>query len=288
MAVSTRSEFVDFIVPLRERLRLYDRTKPSTDQAQNDAADPTKAIPQGFIDAMTIREEVFVKEQKVPLESELDEDDPRSFHWVAYASIPTKQSSPDVKPQNGHADPKRRISTSTKIPIGTIRLVPPPHPPHPAPGTHHNTDAPDGDRRRDSTVFHDSSKEAYIKLGRMAVIPEFRGAGISKLLIETALAFAKEHPYELMPHYDPTKVEALRQESDRGASMDWRGLVLLHAQVGVQKVYKKYGFETDESMGVWDEEGIDHVGMWKRVDVDTSRRRGSKQWAGISSPLASP
>ncbi|KAK5128898.1 hypothetical protein LTR85_000231 [Meristemomyces frigidus] len=287
MSVSTRSEFIDFIVPLHDRLRLYDRTKSPTHQPQNDAADPAKAIPQGFIDAMTVREEVFVKEQKVPLENELDDDDERSFHWVVYASIPAKQSSPEVKAQNGDGTvvPNRRVSTSTKIPIGTLRLVPPPHPPHPTPGSHHKADALDGDLRKDSTVVHDS-KEAYVKLGRMAVIPEFRGAGISKLLLETALAFAREHPYEIMPHYDPTKVEALRQESDRGASMDWKGLVLLHAQAGVQKVYKKYGFDTDESMGVWVEEGIEHVGMWKRVDIESGRRRSS-QWP-LSSPLASP
>jgi len=285
MAVSTRSEFVDAIQPLHERLKLYDRSKPSSEQAKNDAADPAKAIPQGFIDAMTVREEVFVQEQKVPLENELDDDDERSFHWVVYASIPVKQKSPELPHQNGHADPNRRISTSTKIPIGTIRLVPPPHAPHPTPGTHHKADALDGDLRKDSTAVHDG-KEAYVKLGRLAVIPEFRKAGISRLLIETALAYARDHPYDLMPRHDPTKVEALRQESDRGVGMDWRGLVLVHAQVGVQKVWKRYGFHTDESMGVWDEEGIDHVGMWKRIVVSDARRR-SKPWLP-GTPLASP
>jgi len=127
---------------------------------------------------------------------------------------------------------------------------------------------------------------AYIKLGRLAVIPEFRKAGISKLLIETALGFAKEHPYDIMPQFDPTKFEALRQEYDRGIGMDWRGLVLVHSQVGVQKVWRRYGFEKDESMGVWDEEGIDHVGMWKKMDISASRRR-SKAWLP-NSPIGSP
>lgn len=272
MSVSTRSEFVDFIVPLHDRLKLYDRTKSSTEQAKNDATDPAKAIPRGFLDAMSVREEVFVKEQKVPLENELDEDDERSFHWVAYASIPSKVASPEIRALNGEADNKRRVSssTSTKIPIGTIRLVPPPHPPHPTPGSHHKIDALEEGKPKDT--LHDGN-EAYIKLGRLAVIREFRKAGISKLLIETALNFAKEHSAEIMPHFDPTLFEALRQESDRGAGMDWKGLVLVHAQTGVQKVWKKYGFETDESMGVWDEEGIDHVGMWRRLDLTAARRR---------------
>jgi hypothetical protein len=80
MSVSTRSEFIDFILPLKERMNLYDPTRPPADQPKNDAADITQAIPQGFIDAMIVREAVFVKEQGVPLENELDEDDARSFH----------------------------------------------------------------------------------------------------------------------------------------------------------------------------------------------------------------
>ncbi|KAI7356380.1 phosphatidylinositol glycan, class A [Hortaea werneckii] len=291
MAMSTRSEFVDAVVPLFERLNLYDRTRPPYDQPQNDAADPTKRVPQGFIDAMTVREEVFVKEQNIPLENELDEDDARSFHWTAYASIPTKAISPEMQAQNheangdGQSSHSRKVSNSTKIPVGTIRLVPPPHPPHPTPGSHHQADAldVDGNGRKDSTTIHDG-REAYIKLGRLAVIPEFRKAGISKLLIETALTFAKDNPYEMMPQRDPSKIEAMRVESDGGVGVDWKGLVLVHAQIGVQKVWKRYGFEYDEAMGTWDEEGIDHVGMWKRVDVEPGRRK-SRPFSISSPPL---
>ncbi|WPH03447.1 Hypothetical protein R9X50_00632700 [Acrodontium crateriforme] len=262
MAVSTRSEFVDFIVPLRGRLDLYDRTKPPSEQPRNDAADITKAIPQGFIDAMTVREEVFVKEQGIELENELDDDDCKSFHWVAYASIPAKNA-----PANAKTDPNmRRTSTSTKIPIGTIRLVLPPHAPHPT-----SDHRPHGSEQDNKTGMHDG-KEAYVKLGRLAVIKEFRKAGISRLLIETALAFARDHPLDMMPFFDPTKIEALNQEHARGVGVDWRGLVLVHAQTGVQKIWKKYGFETDEGMGVWDEENIEHVGMWRRLDIHSGRR----------------
>lgn len=75
--ISTNSDFVDFILPLRERLALYDRTSPPAQQPKNDATDPAKSIPQGFIDAMMVREEVFVKEQGIALENELDFDDRR-------------------------------------------------------------------------------------------------------------------------------------------------------------------------------------------------------------------
>ncbi|KAF2773944.1 hypothetical protein EJ03DRAFT_323298 [Teratosphaeria nubilosa] len=281
--MSTRSEFVDFVYPLHDRLKLYDPQKPPTDQDANDHADPAKAIPHGFIDAMIVREEVYVQEQNIPLENELDEDDERSFHWIAYASIPAKQGSPEtIAAQNSD----RRISTSTKIPIGTVRLVPPPHPPHPMP--HAVKKGIDG--RKDSgnsTAVHDG-KEAYIKLGRLAVMKEFRKAGISKLLIETALDFAREHPDDFTPTSDPTKVEALKQETDHGAGLEWNGLVLVHSQAapGVQKVWKRYGFEIDESMGEWDEEGIMHVGMWRRMDV--SRARKHCKLFPLGSPITSP
>ena len=248
-------------------MKLYDPTTPPTDQSKNDASDPAKALPHGFIDAMIVREEVYVKEQNVPLENELDEDDERSFHWVAYASVSVKNVAPlrDEKME----DARRRPSASTKMPIGTIRLVPPPHAPHP--------------NGKYGTDVHDP-KESYAKLGRLAVVKEFRKAGISSLLVNTALAFVRNHPYEIMPQRDAT--QAVRQEeSGQGVGMDFRGLVLVHSQTGVQKVWRKYGFETDESMGHWDEEGIDHVGMWKRVDV-TNGRRKSKAWLGPTSAQA--
>ena len=277
--MSSKSDFIDRVPPLRERLRYYDRTNPPSDQPANAAADPAKNVPQSFIDCMTVREEVYVQEQKVPLENELDEDDERSFHWVAYASIGSHAA-----PENGSSG--RKSSTSTKIPIGTIRLVPPPHPPHPQPGSHHKADALDVNPGQEKTNVHDG-KEPYIKLGRLAVIKEFRKAGISRLLIETALQYARDHPYDMVPQYDPSKVEAARQDaSNGGVGMEWRGLVMLHAQVGVQKVWKRYGFETDESMGIWDEEGIDHVGMWRRLEVSDQRRKSKARLVG--SPLGSP
>ena len=40
------------------------------------------SIPQTFLDAMDVREQVFVIEQGVPLENEFDSDDARACHWV--------------------------------------------------------------------------------------------------------------------------------------------------------------------------------------------------------------
>lgn len=262
MSFSTRSEFIDLVNPLVDRLKLYDPTKPPNDQPKNDAADPARAVPRAFIDAMTVREEVFVKEQGVPLENEFDEDDGHSYHWIAYASVPVKSSG-----SNQDQEDVRRGSNSTKMPIGTIRLVLAPHGAHP--------------NGKYSTDVH-KDHEMYVKLGRLAVIKEFRKSGISKLLIETAIAFIRDHPYEMMPQIEGTQMEQIQQ---RGITLDFRGLICIHAQTGLQKFWSKYGFETDESMGHWDEEGIDHVGMWKRVDVSSGRR---KSRVVIGSTSASP
>ncbi|KAF2485738.1 acyl-CoA N-acyltransferase [Neohortaea acidophila] len=256
MAHPARSEFVDLILPLHDRLKLYDRTKPPYDQPTNDATDPARAVPESFIDAMRVRHSVYVEEQGVPIERELDDSDPRSFHWVAYASVYKKRASTDGDAEEEKLDHnKRRKSSSTKMPIGTIRIVPPPHPPHP-------------NGKEDTAV--QSSNESFIELGELAVIPEYRKVGISKLLIETALAFVRDHLDDILPRYDPKVTESMRYHGTM--AKEFKGLVLVHAQIGVQKVWRRFGFETDESMGTWDEEGREHVGMWKRVDVKKGRR----------------
>lgn len=253
MAVSSGSDFVSFITPPGDRMALYDRTRPPTDQPANAAADPAKALPPAFLDAMRVREEVYVREQHVPLENELDAADARAFHWVAYASVAAKGVPADDARRGSSAG-----AASTKLPIGTIRLVPPPHPDGP-----HGADA----------------KESYVQLGRLAVVRDFRKTGISALLINTALAFVRAQPYDLLPARDAT--QAVREETGRGTGADFAGLVLVHAQTGVQKVWARYGFERDEGMGTWMEEGMEHVGMWKRVDVSSGRRR-SKVWLGAA------
>ncbi len=168
-------------------------------------ADPRpEGAPKIFLDAMEVRVKVFCDEQKCSLEAELDEDDPKSWHWVAYS---TGGSGPDE-------------------PLSVIRIVPPPHGPHP-------------------NGFHDPAEEPYVKLGRVATMAHARGKGLSRLLTEEAFRWLAMH------------------KADVGGG--WDGLILTHAQVAVEKMYAKLGFVTDERLGRWDEEGIEHLGMWKRV-----------------------
>lgn len=159
---------------------------------------------QIFLDAMTVREDVFCNEQGCPLANELDDDDPRSWQWVAYDSEHNR-------------------------PVGVVRLVPPPHPPHPNGNIYQN-------------------EEPYIKLTRVAVLASFRGRGLGKALPEKALAWATKHGNEIAD--------------------GWRGMVLIHAQTTVEKLYQQLGFQTDSNLGQWDEEGIRHIGMWRRIDID--------------------
>ncbi|OAX85549.1 hypothetical protein ACJ72_00087 [Emergomyces africanus] len=171
-------------------------------------SDPAPACnPQIFNDAIHVRTVVFVDEQHCKPENEMDDNDARSWHWVLYDTT---------------TDPDKRA------PIGTLRLIPPPHVPN-----EHPLDKP------------------YVALSRVALLQQYRGAGLARVLVETALTWAAERHLEL-------------QESE---ARPWTGYVLVHAQVTVEKMYERLGFVTDPSMGIWPEEGMDHVGMWKMVDL---------------------
>jgi predicted GNAT family N-acyltransferase len=153
---------------------------------------------------MTIRLQVFCTEQGCSTTTELDADDSRSWHWVAYNA------------------------TAAHQPVACLRLVPPPHAPHP-------------------NGFTDPEEPPYVKLTRLAVLPEARAKGLARVLCDEAAGWAKKSKNEI--------------------GGGWDGLVLVHAQVGVEAVYEKLGFETDGRLGRWDEEGIEHLGMWRRWDL---------------------
>jgi predicted GNAT family N-acyltransferase len=277
------TEFVAFLPPPSVALANYSRTSPPDQQPPN--------VPQTFKEAMEVREEVFVKQQGVPLENELDEDDPRSFHWVAYASVgtagtsspasmaPTDNAGANVVDASSKEERRKSESTATRVPVGTIRLVPPPHAPHPVLGgsEHRRASVEIKDNgsenpsttttvRSDSQHSPTTPNEPYIKLGRLAVVPAYRGLRLSRLLINAALNWAKSHPEDILPPLAPADVEAARQEG-RNEVLPWRGLMLVHAQTQVQRLWESFGFVKDYSMGMWIEEGIEHVGLWRRVDV---------------------
>jgi predicted GNAT family N-acyltransferase len=253
--------------------------------APRDAQPPT--IPAAFLDAMEVRENVFVKEQGVPAENEFDADDPRCCHWIAYASV-NKYETLEVRDEEGNVMMPRESSTET-VPIGTIRLVPFPHEPHPVKdGKYWNgvLQGSEPDKKQNgngngdipeiipqkvfgidrATTLHDG-KEPYVKLGRLAVVKDFRGHRIANLLVHTVLRWMKANPSYFDPSIKEIGLEQLGASNDKEIPR-WNGLVCVHAQKQVVPAWKKWGFEVDEEMGEWYEEDIPHVGMFQRLIVE--------------------
>ncbi|TVY35395.1 hypothetical protein LSUB1_G008467, partial [Lachnellula subtilissima] len=177
-----------------------------------------------FLDALSVREKIFVGEQKaVPLTHHTDTNNARSY----------PQTLPPPKP------------------IGTIRLIPSPHPAHPAPGSIYDASPGEEVPARSAeevffaadpiyetgkrTSFHDG-EEPYVKLGRLCVVAEERGRRIADVLIQGSLEWARENPGAVA-----------RMCGDGGG--EWRGLVCVHAQEGAVRMWERNGFVVDREMG---------------------------------------
>ncbi|MCJ1329512.1 hypothetical protein MMC10_006192 [Thelotrema lepadinum] len=259
------TQFLNIVFPPGAIIRQYPKDDP--------AASAPEIIPAGFADAMTVRKAVFINEQGCSLANEIDSDDEKSYHWVVYGSVGVpKSGSPepaggDVKHRSEY---ERRKSIGGQVPVGTVRLVPPPHGLHPRPGSvDGNGGEPvevvdKGDRK---TKFHDG-KELYIKFGRMATVKEFRGMGLGRLLMTSAFEWAKKNKKTLgLVPQDAVEMEKLSRElGGKLDSKEWKGKILVHSQKTAVKFYTGMGFEEDEEIGSWIEEGIEHVAMWKTLE----------------------
>ncbi|MCJ1402132.1 hypothetical protein MMC11_005351 [Xylographa trunciseda] len=236
---------------------------------------PDATIPRAFTEALSVRIAVFIDEQHCSLANEIDADDPRSWHWIVYASVSGPKSSNPPALSNGHsaqphptaeASSEQRRPSGVKLPVATLRLVPPPHGPHPAPGS---VDGVGG-----SAQLPSSHHEPYVKLGRLATLKEYRGLGLGKLLVVTALEWAARNAEALQLKAGESEGVGLegegvaREREGMVREEGWKGLVLVHAQTGVEAFYRGMGFVTDEGLGKWVEEGIEHVGMWRRVSLE--------------------
>jgi predicted GNAT family N-acyltransferase len=141
---------------------------------------PIKTWQDAKLDAYSIRRRVFVEEQGVPEEMELDEFDLNALHALAYADSEC---------------------------IGTARLV---------------------------TLS--GSIGNIGRIGRMAVLPKYRGQGIGRQLLETLLKASQS--------------QNIKQ-------------VELHAQVSVIPFYEQFGFIAQGD--IYDEAGIAHRDMILRI-----------------------
>ncbi|KAG7135915.1 hypothetical protein HYQ45_006371 [Verticillium longisporum] len=252
----------------------------------HDAQPPS--VPKSFSDAMEVRTAVFIEEQGVPAETEFDADDSRCCHWVVYASV-NQVVQEEVVDANGNITTPRRSSTRS-TPIGTVRLVPFPHAPHPKDGGEYwdgvlkggaadgveggdATAGPPG-RGEDGILLHEADratslhdgKEPYVKLGRLAVVKGFRGHGIAKLLVGQALGWLRKNPTYFDPSIKEQGLESLGAASEKDIPK-WGGLVCVHSQEQVTGTWERFGFNVDEEMGRWKEEGIWHRGMFMRLEL---------------------
>ncbi|KAN0079634.1 Acyl-CoA N-acyltransferase [Elaphomyces granulatus] len=235
---------------------IFPTTNKKINNTNNDTNDDTNdddddgdhvANPPILNDALSIRRTVFVDEQGCSADGELDDDDARSWHWVMYASHSRSQAPPP--PSSSPSNSNNPGSDSSRIPVAVIRLVPPPHAAHPHPYAH------------SSSSSSSSEEEPYIKLGRIAVLSSHRGHGLSRLLLQTVENWALSHADEI----NSNSANSNSHQNQNKNIIPWKGLILIHSQVQVQSIYERFGYRVDESMGMWYEEGICHVGMWKRV-----------------------
>lgn len=173
------------------------------------------------------------------------------------------------------------------IPVATIRLVPfSPSYSAPAPPSGEGGAAAEQQPTHTATKMW-NGKEAYIKLGRLATLRSHRGFGFGRVLIDSALKWAVENASTLLSvRRQPCVIGSGEEEEgkdftaitdghEKGEEEEeaeeegngWNGLVLVHAQRNMEGWYRSVGgFVNDEGMGVWMEEGIEHVGMWRRLE----------------------
>ena len=232
-AMASQNPRISFQSALGNKLLAFQLAIPASTQIGT--------LPKTFCDSMTVRESVFVDEiQAVPLVHHTDTDDARSCHWVLYSPNPKNEQ-----------------------PIGTIRLVPSPHHPHPKAGDSFVPPGLDAPAQTSEEVFlgplpmygvdratslHDGI-EPYVKLGRLCVVKEFRGAKFADVVIQAALKWAGDNP------------------GFADKERQWKGLVCVHASEKAVTTWTRNGFVLDEGMGWWLEAGMKHVGMFCSVPV---------------------
>lgn len=218
-------------------------------QPPKSVASTQPELPCELQSAIALRFSVFVHEQRYSAENEIDSDDARSWHWVALAA---------PRDKNGQTE-------KNQIVAATLRLVPVSSP-SPTAEAHQVTPGglAEGPSHGQTALW--DGREPYIKIGRVATLPFHRRMGLGKLLVESALEWAGRHG-EILRHRNREHAEEEITEEEEGSESQWTGLILVHAQKAAKRFWERVGFLEDEGMGVWWEEGFEHVGMWRRVTI---------------------
>ncbi|KAJ2979776.1 hypothetical protein NUW58_g7115 [Xylaria curta] len=80
-------------------------------------------VPCAIKDMMEVRVKVFVDEKRCPLKTQYDADDPRSCHWIMYASVNMTTKPEERDPETDRVIRPRRSETITMA-IGALRGKP--------------------------------------------------------------------------------------------------------------------------------------------------------------------
>lgn len=118
---------------------------------------------------MSVRHSVYVEEQSVPLANEVDADDAQSYHWVVYASVGTPAGE---DPDGGAAG--RKSSSAARLPVGTVRLVLPPHVHHEDGNEHPDMSGAGEGQDAEKLGCLRRGNEPYVRMGRLAVLKPYR------------------------------------------------------------------------------------------------------------------
>jgi predicted GNAT family N-acyltransferase len=128
-----------------------------------------------------LRHAIFVQEQKVPREAEVDGKDHQAFHIVCYESAP---------PDTGNASGESSSSSSPLVATGRVLIVP------------YTINDNNGNLDTAQVSSKDSPNQAI--LGRIAVRQDHRGKGLGRRIVQELERIARSEGAvraSLTPHY---------------------------------------------------------------------------------------
>lgn len=176
---------------------------------------------------VAVRLAVFCDEQGVPITSELDEHDRNAVH--ALALLPSEGDAPE-----GLAVARRGTATRASAQAGRYLPL--------------SLAGARGGHRDDGAVARAVGGARLLRrpngvaqIGRVAVLPAWRGSGLGVRLMRLLEELALARGY---------------RES------------MLHAQVQAQAFYERLGYVADPHAGAFDEDGIPHIRMTKVLSLD--------------------